>query len=108
MAEGKLVRDGIPEIIRASGAQPVLYTAGPAEYSARLRDKLREEVDEFLAAENSQQALEELADVLEVLRALSGDLGADWHVVESVRTAKAAERGSFDSRLVWLRNETAG
>ncbi|MFE7271919.1 nucleoside triphosphate pyrophosphohydrolase [Streptomyces sp. NPDC057623] len=46
--QGKLVRDRIPQIIREGGAEPVTYVAGPEDYRSRLRDKLREEVAEFL------------------------------------------------------------
>ncbi|MFJ3311112.1 nucleoside triphosphate pyrophosphohydrolase, partial [Streptomyces sp. NPDC086549] len=66
---GKLVRDGIPQIIREGGAEPVVYTAGPEEYRGRLRDKLGEEVAEFLTADEAA-APGELADVLEAVRAL--------------------------------------
>ncbi|MET9079992.1 nucleoside triphosphate pyrophosphohydrolase [Streptomyces sp. NPDC004232] len=71
---GKLVRDRIPQIIREDGAEPVTYTAGREEYRSRLRDKLGEEVAEFLESDEDS-APEELADVLEVVRALAADLG---------------------------------
>lgn len=51
MSDGKLVRDRIPDIIRANGEEPITYQADPAEYRRRLRDKLLEEVDEFLTAD---------------------------------------------------------
>lgn len=71
---GKLVRDRIPQIIRNEGAEPVTYIAGPEEYRARLREKLREEVAELLDADE-RSAPGELADVAEVLLALAADLG---------------------------------
>lgn len=43
-----LVCDKIPQIIRDKGPEPVTYVAGPDEYPTRLRDKLTEEVAEFL------------------------------------------------------------
>ena len=61
MSQGKLVRDKIPQIIRAKGLEPVIYAADPDEYATRLRDKLTEEVGEFLASDSDP---EELADVL--------------------------------------------
>lgn len=100
---GKLVRDRIPQIIREDGAEPVTYTAGPDEYRARLRDKLREEVDEFLTADDTK-APEELADVLEVVYALAADLGIDADQLEKIRAAKATERGGFADRIVWTGN----
>lgn len=100
---GKLVRDRIPQIIRESGATPVTYTAGPQEYRSRLRDKLGEEVAEFLEADDAR-APEELADVLEAVYALAADLGIDMDQVEEIRRAKADERGGFAGRVVWTGN----
>ncbi|WP_372412290.1 hypothetical protein [Streptomyces luteireticuli] len=102
-SEGKLVRDGIPEIIRRDGAEPVTYTAGPEEFRARLRAKLGEEVEEFLSA-NEASAPEELADVLEVVRTLAADLGVGPDQLEKIRQAKADERGGFSGRIVWTGN----
>ncbi|WP_392960145.1 nucleoside triphosphate pyrophosphohydrolase [Streptomyces sp. LN245] len=101
--QGKLVRDRIPEVIRADGGDPVTYVASPAEYRRRLRDKLGEEVIEFLEADGDS-ALEELADVLEVVRALAVELGSDAERLEQIRAAKACERGGFAERIVWTGN----
>lgn len=84
----KLVRDRVPQIIREHGSEPVTYTAGPEEYRSRLRDKLGEEVAEFLGADEAK-APEELADVLEVVRALAADMGIDAEQMEKIREAKA-------------------
>jgi predicted house-cleaning noncanonical NTP pyrophosphatase (MazG superfamily) len=100
---GKLVRDRIPQIIREDGAEPVIYVADDDEYRHRLRDKLGEEVAEFLAADETS-APGELADVLEVVHALAVDLGFDAAHVEKLRELKARERGSFANRIVWSGN----
>jgi predicted house-cleaning noncanonical NTP pyrophosphatase (MazG superfamily) len=100
---GKLVRDRIPQTIRKNGAKPVTYTASPKEYRDRLRDKLSEEVAEFLNADG-ESAPEELADVLEVVRALATDLGIDVNRLEQIREAKADQRGGFADRIVWMGN----
>ncbi|MGW0948198.1 nucleoside triphosphate pyrophosphohydrolase [Streptomyces sp. NPDC002623] len=102
-SQGKLVRDRIPEIIRSSGAEPVVHTAGPLEYRRRLRDKLGEEVAEFLAADEAE-APEELADVLEVVRALAAELGIGLAQLEKIREEKARERGGFAERVIWTGN----
>ena len=99
-ADAKLVRDRIPEIIRATGAEPITYRAEPDEYRLRLREKLAEEVGEFLAADD-ENAIEELADVLEVVYALAADLGTDKAQLEQVREDKASQRGGFAERIVW-------
>ena len=98
--DGKLVRDLIPDIIRATGEEPITYQADAAEYRRRLRDKLAEEVDEFLTADD-EDAPEELADVLEVVYALAVDLGTSRKQLEKIRQHKAATRGTFAERIVW-------
>jgi predicted house-cleaning noncanonical NTP pyrophosphatase (MazG superfamily) len=99
-AGGKLVRDRIPEIIRANGDEPIVYRAEADEYRRRLREKLGEEVGEFLDADDDH-AVEELADVLEVVYALAADLGVDQERLERARAVKAQERGAFADRIVW-------
>ncbi|ROQ26499.1 putative house-cleaning noncanonical NTP pyrophosphatase (MazG superfamily) [Streptomyces sp. PanSC19] len=91
---GKLVRDRIPQIIRNDGTE---------EYRARLREKLSEEVAEFLDADDVS-APDELADVAEVLLALAADLGISPERLEAIRAAKAGERGGLAGRIVWTGN----
>ncbi|WP_410785246.1 nucleoside triphosphate pyrophosphohydrolase [Kribbella sp. C-35] len=71
------MRDRIPQIIRASGAEPMTYQADPAEYRRRLRDKLA------------------------VVYALAADLGTTEEALETTRAAKARERGAFTDRTIW-------
>ncbi|MFC0039168.1 nucleoside triphosphate pyrophosphohydrolase [Actinomadura rayongensis] len=101
--DGKLVRDRIPEIIRASGAEPVTYIADETEYRQRLRDKLREETAEACAADPSDLP-GELADVLEVVHALAAAHGLTPARLEEIRAAKSAARGAFTARTVWTGN----
>jgi len=104
LSQGKLVRDKIPQIIRSKGQDPIIYVAGAEEYAARLRDKLTEEVAEFLASDNDP---EELADILEVLYALAEQAGTDAQQLEKLRAAKADERGGFAGRIIWSGNRPA-
>ena len=105
MSQDKLVRDRIPEIIRAEGLEPVIYTADAEEYGSRLRDKLQEEVAEFIASDNDP---EELADILEVLYALAELAGTSREQLEKLRAVKAEKRGGFADRIVWSGNRPAG
>ncbi|GAA1548983.1 nucleoside triphosphate pyrophosphohydrolase [Actinomadura kijaniata] len=92
----KLVRDRIPEIIRASGATPDARVAAEDEYATLLRAKLHEEVAEY-TAENDPA---ELADILEVLHALAALHDLTPEELEALRAAKASERGGFQARVV--------
>jgi predicted house-cleaning noncanonical NTP pyrophosphatase (MazG superfamily) len=98
------VRDKIPQIIRSKGLEPIIYTASTGEYATRLRDKLREEVEEFIASDDDP---EELADILEVLYALAEQAGTGQQQLEKLRAAKAEERGGFADRIIWSGNRPA-
>ncbi len=63
----KLVRDRIPEIIEASGKRCVCSTLSDEEYLAKLDEKLNEELAEY----QESKSMEELADLLEVIRAVA-------------------------------------
>jgi predicted house-cleaning noncanonical NTP pyrophosphatase (MazG superfamily) len=69
-----------------------------------LRDKLQEEVQEYLASDNDR---EELADILEVLYALARQAGTDHEQLEKLRAAKAEKRGAFADRIIWFHNHNA-
>jgi predicted house-cleaning noncanonical NTP pyrophosphatase (MazG superfamily) len=93
----KLVRDKIPEVIYFNGEIACVHIADDKEYSSLLRQKLREEVDEYLES----GATEELADILEVLYALAAVLGLSENSLEELRLEKADARGRFLRRIVW-------
>src|SRR4051794_9097402 len=95
---GKLVRDKVPEIIRADGRVAETRLLDHQEWVGELWQKLREEVEELQEAP-TEKVTEELADVLEVLRAIALDQGLAWDHVEQVRERKAATRGGFDARV---------
>jgi len=97
---GKLVRDRIPEIIEASGGQPNTVVIQGQELLDALHAKLDEEAAEVHGA-SAQGIAEEIADVLEVLRALAGWHGITWDQIEAHRVAKKRDRGGFD-RGIWL------
>ncbi len=63
---GKLVRDKIPEIMRADGVEPQIRILDADEYRAALLHKLVEEAREVRASD-LESRLGELADVYEVL-----------------------------------------
>jgi predicted house-cleaning noncanonical NTP pyrophosphatase (MazG superfamily) len=94
----KLVRDQIPDIIAAAGSQPSTRVLDHASYRSALRSKLLEEAREAEAAPDDQLA-SELADVLEVLRALAKAHDMEWEDIEVQAKRKRAERGGFDRRI---------
>jgi|SRR5579862_2320062 len=92
----KLARDRIPEIAAATNFKASFYVAEEQEYRERLRTKLQEEVDEYL----TDNTVEELADILEVVYALAQNHGVAMGQLEAVRVNKVHERGAFKKRLI--------
>lgn len=95
----KLVRDKIPQIIEANGKVCRTRILSDGEYKKELQTKLQEEADEYFQAKNSQEALEEMADMLEVIRVLASAHGANWEKLEAIRVQKAEARGGFEDRV---------
>ena len=97
---GKLVRDKIPQIIEASGETPITRILEQDEYLACLEAKLDEEVREF----HESKALEELADILEVVYALAEAHGCGREELLSICQKKHDARGGFEMRIFLERN----
>jgi len=103
----KLVRDKIPDIIRADGRTPVVEVLSAGQRRPALLAKLLEEAAEAAAAPDDEM-LEELADALEVVRALAADLGLTLGQVVELADDKRERRGGFDQGLFLVRVEAGG
>jgi predicted house-cleaning noncanonical NTP pyrophosphatase (MazG superfamily) len=100
---GKLVRDGIPSIIRSAGRVANVRALDTEDFRAALGDKLVEEVAELRAAGDADAVVEEAADVLEILLAIVAEHGATLDSIVDIARRKRVERGGFAMR-VWLEN----
>ena len=94
----KLVRDRIPEIIEKQGKQCSCSVLSDEAYLEHLDLKLSEELGEYL----EDKSMEELADLLEVIRAVAAARGSSIGEVEKIRQEKAAERGGFEKRILLI------
>ncbi|MYL64379.1 phosphoribosyl-ATP pyrophosphohydrolase [Bacillus hwajinpoensis] len=95
----KLVRDRIPEIIRANGNKFNTEILDEAEYKKELQLKLKEELQEYLEAPEDSHAVEELADMLELIYSLVEVHHSSVEELEEVRKEKREIRGGFDERV---------
>ena len=98
MSYNKLVRDNIPNIIKNNGQEPITRILSNEEYKSELEKKLLEECNEVLLSMGSDR-IEELADVLEVIIALSKVEGKTLDDVMNVCKTKRLKRGSFDNKI---------
>ena len=96
MKYNKLIRDNIPEIIASKGRNAIVHTADEKEYWEKLKEKLAEEVKEFIDAES----LEELADIIEVIDAMMAYKKFSREELANVQDKKRTERGGFKKRII--------
>ena len=89
---GKLVRDLIPALIEAEGLRPRTSRVSGPELRRRLFEKLAEEALEL----ERDPCAEELADCLEVLRAIATEHALSWDEAERLRLEKRERRGGFE------------
>jgi predicted house-cleaning noncanonical NTP pyrophosphatase (MazG superfamily) len=94
----KLVRDRIPEIIQLQGRRPVTRVLDDAGYREALLAKLVEEAREANHA-TADDLPGELADVLEVLRALTMTAGMSWPQLLALAEDKRSRRGGYRRRI---------
>lgn len=92
----KLVRDRIPEIMDKAGEKAVFKEMNDAEYRRCLEEKLDEEVAEF----HESNQLDELADILEVVYALSEAYGQPVDELMAAYRKKHEERGGFSKKIL--------
>jgi predicted house-cleaning noncanonical NTP pyrophosphatase (MazG superfamily) len=64
-----------------------------------LKKKLKEEIQEYIEAKNDHEAVEELADVLEILNALLKIHNTSFEQVERIRREKADKNGAFEEKV---------
>lgn len=95
----KLVRDRIPEVIKKTGKEFSTKILSEEQYIKELKNKSYEELQEYLNAKNDEHAIEELADLLEIIHALAKCHGASFEKVEKVRLEKAEKRGGFEEKV---------
>ena len=91
----KLVRDKIPEIIESAGNPCTTEILSDADYLEMIDEKLDEELSEY----HKDQNIEELADLLEVIRAAAVARGYSVDELERVRAEKAEKRGGFNKKI---------
>ena len=95
----KLVRDNIPEIIMADNRNPVTRILTVDEYKVELEKKLNEEYQEVLSTTNSEERIEELADMLEIIQSLAIIENRTLDDVINVAKEKSKKRGGFQKRI---------
>lgn len=101
----KLVRDLIPNVIEKTGKKFSTRILDNDEYIKELKKKSFEELEEYVNTTNTEDSLEELADVLEIIHALAEYHGSSIEQVEEIRKQKAEKRGGFKDKIFLIEVE---
>lgn len=98
----KLIRDKIPEIIKAAGDEGKVTVLSAKEFEKELKKKLVEEAKELAHAPKAE-LLNELADVLELTKSIASNYKIRFSAVEKFQKEKRKKRGGFKKKLylVW-------
>ncbi len=91
----KIVRDKMPEYIASTGKPSKWHVAGDEEYWVGLKNKLKEEVDEFYKLET----MGELADIEELLHAIRQFKKFSKKDIEVIRQEKKRKKGAYKKRI---------
>ncbi len=94
----KLVRDNIPQIIMDNNEKPYTRILSEEEYKIELEKKLYEEYQEMLNA-SKEDRIEELADMLEIIKCLAEIEGYSLDDVTRECDKKRLKRGSFKQKI---------
>lgn len=95
----KLIRDKLLGILGSNGIKLQHRSLGVEEFILQLKEKLVEEAAEIKQAQNHEELLEELADILEIAHTLSSAIGSTIQHVEEQRVEKRQLKGGFDNRI---------
>ena len=96
MSLPKLVRDLIPQIIEENGKSCEHHVANYDEYKARLYEKMREELDEFI----DTPCEEEAADMYEVFHAICKLHELNMWNIRYIAADKQSRNGGFSDRII--------
>ena len=99
----KLVRDNIPDIIKAGGKQARTKIAeNDEEYLKYLLKKMVEEAVELKHSGQADNLKEELADIFEIIYAILALQGWTIEQIIEVQKEKREKNGGFEKRILML------
>lgn len=102
----KLVRDGIPEIIKKKGEIPQTKILDKKEFFKKIKKKILEEANELVKAKGNKNILEEIADIQELIDVLTKEMNITWLRLRKLQVEKKEKRGGFEKRLFLIKTET--
>ncbi|HSH25004.1 MAG TPA: nucleoside triphosphate pyrophosphohydrolase [Massilibacterium sp.] len=94
----KLVRDKVPEIIEGDGLVCHTKQLSEMEFLNEVNFTLYEELEQYTRVQTNEEAIEKLADVLELIHTLTKANGGTIEQLEQIRKQKYEKRGGFEQK----------
>ncbi len=104
----KLVRDNVPDVIISRGERAAVVKLRGDALIVALKRKLVEEAFEALDTNSGAALVEELADIVEVVRAVAQALGIGLADIEETRKDKLRKRGALKDGIMLVSTRSPG
>lgn len=103
----KLIRDRIPEKIKAIGSECEARKLLKKEYEKELLKKVEEEASGLSTAKNKRELIGELADIMDVIEEVLRFKKIDIEKVKEQQKINFEKKGGFKKRwyLIWSSND---
>ena len=95
----KLIRDNIPEFIESTGGEYETRVMDGLEFEKELKKKLVEEAMELNKAPK-EELLNELSDVLELIKSIAAHYKIPYKDVVNYQIDKRKKRGAFHKKII--------
>lgn len=96
----KLVRDNIPEIIKAENKEPIIKILNDEDFIVELFKKLEEESEELIQAKGNNSEMEkEIGDIYEVIDAIIDYYNLDKEAINKLKQERKIKRGGFAKKI---------
>lgn len=99
LAHNKLVRDFIPDIIKGNGDACEVRELSSEEFIVELRKKILEEAGELARAESRDEMLNEYADLMVALDALTAHYEFSEADIKDALARNIEKKGLFEKRI---------
>lgn len=101
----KLIRDKIPEIVKAAGWIPTARVLKKSEFLNAVKKKVLEEAGELIQSKDKKGIINEIVDIQELLDVLITEIKMTKLAVKKLQTAKRKKRGGFKKRLFLIKEK---
>lgn len=94
-----LVRNNRLPMMENNGLSVNYEILSNKDYIIELKNKLLEETQEFMEAENTQKLKEEIIDIIEVIEHLIDVYSFDKNELQNIKENKQIKYGKFDKKI---------